>query len=57
MSQEALVCARERDTEDSRVCVQSCLALCDPMDYNLPRSSVCGIFQAGILKWVAITRL
>ena len=57
MSQEALVCARERDTEDSRVCVQSCLALWDPMDYNLPRSSVCGIFQAGILKWVAITRL
>ena len=32
-----------------------CLTLCDPMDYNLPGSSVCGIFQARILKWVAIS--
>ena len=27
---------------------------CDPMDYNPPDSSVLGILQARILKWVAI---
>ena len=30
-----------------------CLTLCDPMDCNLPGSSVHGIFQARILKGVA----
>ena len=30
---------------------QSCLTLCDPMDYNLPGSSVHGILQARILEW------
>ena len=34
--------------------LQSCLTLCDAMDYSLPSSSVCGIFQARILKWVAM---
>ena len=34
--------------------VQSCLTLCDPMDYSLPGSSVHGILQARILEWVAI---
>ena len=33
---------------------QSSLTLCDPMDCNLPGSSVHGIFQARILEWVAI---
>ena len=33
---------------------QSCPTLCDPMDYGLPGSSVCGILQARILEWVAI---
>ena len=28
---------------------------CDPMDCSLPVSSVCGISQARILKWVAIS--
>ena len=32
----------------------SCPTLCNPMDYSLPDSSVYGIFQARILKWVAI---
>ena len=32
----------------------SCPTLCNPMDCSLPRSSVHGIFQAGILEWVAI---
>ena len=39
------------------VCVlaaQSCLTLCDPMDCSPPGSSVLGILQARILKWVAI---
>ena len=34
---------------------QSCLTLCDPMDCSPPISSVLGIFQARILKWVAIS--
>ena len=34
---------------------QLCPALCDPMDYSLPGSSVHGIFQAEILEWVAIS--
>ena len=28
--------------------------LCDPMDCGLPGSSVCGIFQARVLEWVAV---
>ena len=34
---------------------QSCLTLCDPMDYSLPGSSIHGIFQARVLEWVAIS--
>ena len=40
-----------------RYCVQSlqsCLTLCDPMDYSPPGSSVDGILQARILEWVAV---
>ena len=33
---------------------QSCPAVCDPMDCSLPGSSVHGILQARMLKWVAI---
>ena len=33
--------------------LQPCLTLCDPMDGNLPSSSVHGIFQARILERVA----
>ena len=39
------------------VCVQSlqsCLTLCDTMNYNPPGSSVHGILQARILEWVAM---
>ena len=32
----------------------SCVWLCDPMDCNLPGSSIHGILQARILGWVAI---
>ena len=34
--------------------LQSCLTLCDPMDYSLPGSSVHGILHARILEWVAM---
>ena len=34
--------------------IQSCLALCDPIDCSLPSSFVYGILQARILEWVAI---
>ena len=34
--------------------LQSCLTLCDPMDYSLPGSSVHGILQARVLEWVAV---
>ena len=40
------------------VCVlvsQSCLTLCNPMDYSPPGSFVRGILQARILEWVAIS--
>ena len=33
----------------------SCPTLCDPLDCSMPGSSVHGIFQARILKWVAIS--
>ena len=33
---------------------QMCPTLCSLMDYSLPGSSVCGIFWARMLKWVAI---
>ena len=34
---------------------QSCPTLYNPLNSSLPGSSVCGIFQAGILEWVAIS--
>ena len=34
---------------------QSCLTLCNPMDYSSPGSSVHGIFQERILEWVAVS--
>ena len=37
------------------VCVQSCLNLCDPIDYSPLGCSVHGILQARMLEWVAIS--
>ena len=34
---------------------QLCLTLCDLMDCSLPGCSVCGILQARILEWIAIS--
>ena len=36
---------------------QLCPTLSDPMDCSPPGSSVCGIFQARVLEWGAITNL
>ena len=35
--------------------LQLCPTLCDPMGCSPPGSSVHGIFQAGVLEWVAIS--
>ena len=35
--------------------LQSCLALCSPLDCSVPGSSVHGNFQARIPEWVAIS--
>ena len=37
------------------VCSQSCLTLCNPTDYGPSDSSIPGILQARILKWIAIS--
>ena len=34
--------------------LQLCPTLCNPMDCNLPGSSVHGIFEARVLEWGAI---
>ena len=34
---------------------QSCLTLCNPMDFSLLGSSIHGMFQARVLEWVAIS--
>ena len=49
----------ELELKHRRACMyaksfQSCPALCDLMDYGPPGSSVHGILQARILKWVAV---
>ena len=38
-----------------RSVVKLSLTLCDPMDWNLPDSSVHGISQPRILEWIAIS--
>ena len=48
-----LQCMKVKTERESEV-AQSCLTLCDPMDYSPPSSSVHGILQARILEWVAI---
>ena len=41
-------------SESESEVAQLCLTLCDPMDCNLPGSSVHGILQARVLEWGAI---
>ena len=45
----------DSESESESEVAQSCLTLCDPMDCSLPGSTVCGLFQARILEWVAIS--
>ena len=42
-------------SESESEVAQSCPTLCDPMDCNLPGSSIHGILQARILEWGAIS--
>ena len=37
------------------IVTQLCLTLCDPMDCNLPGSSIHEILQARMLEWVDIS--
>ena len=53
----APACKPSQFQEHIRVCaksLQSCLTLCDPIDYSLQCSSVHGIVRASILEWVAL---
>ena len=34
--------------------LQSCLRLCDPVDYSLPASSIHEILQIRVLEWIAM---
>ena len=54
LSQE-LEIGKSHLTSDTVSVAQSFMTLCNPMDYSPPDSSVQGISQARILKWVAIT--
>ena len=52
---KVLCITNQEDIVKSVVLVaQSCLTLCDPMDYSPLGSSVLGISQAGILEWVVM---
>ena len=52
----SFISPRGRDVWKVKVLVtQSCLTLCDPMDYSPPGSSVHRILQARTLEWVAIS--
>ena len=42
------------ESEVKVLVTQSCLTLCNTMDYSSPGSSVRGIFQARILEWTSI---
>ena len=48
------ICSSKYKCESESEVTQSCPTLCDPMDCSLPGSSIHGILQARILKWVAI---
>ena len=57
--QSSSACSRHALATILRMCwvTQSYQALCDPMHYSLPDSSVHGLSQARILEWVAISSL
>ena len=47
-------CSRQRESEVKVWVAQSCPTLCNPLDCRLSVSSVHGILQVRILKWVAL---
>ena len=49
---EALPDAKDLFFSKCAKSLESCLTVCDPMDCSLPGSSVHGVLQARILKWV-----
>ena len=53
LTKQKLLCEFMKESESE--VAQLCLTLCDPVDCNLPGSSVHGILQARILEWVAIS--
>ena len=54
-SKEAKVRQRWNEVISMRAqSLQSCLTLCDPIDYSPLGSSVHGLLQASILDWVAV---
>ena len=49
------VCFQLCVNTNKHMCAQSFPTLCDSVDCSLPGSSVHGVFQARIMKWVAIS--
>ena len=47
------VCVTEYSLRKKLKLIQSCTTLCDLMDCSPPGSSIHGVFQARVLKWVA----
>ena len=43
------------NTHSAHAVTKLCPALCDPMHCSPPGFSACGVFQARILEWVAVT--
>ena len=50
-----LICVCLMTKDAAAKSLQSCLALCDPIDRNPPGSPVLGILQARLLEWGVIT--
>ena len=51
----SMLSERRQSQKVMKVKMKSYSTLCNPVDCNLPGSSVYGIFQARILEWVAIS--
>ena len=50
-----LICVCLMTKDAAAKSLQSCLALCDPIDRSPPGSPVLGILQARLLEWGVIT--
>ena len=54
MDLEIIMLSKVSQNKGKVLVTQSCLTLCDPMDYSLPGSPVHGISQARRVDWVPI---